>query len=71
MAGWSKKDIEDKVFNYTNEELLRELVLMAAGDDFDGCLTAEGEYKLDCVQKEMQKRLTSFGFIEKDFKWYD
>lgn len=71
MANWSKKDIEDRVFNYTNEELLHRFSDLSGGDDFDGCFTAEGDYEFERLQLELKERLVDFRFITKTFKWYD
>lgn len=70
MVNWNKKEIEDRVFNLSNETLLQELISLASGDDFDGCFTAMGEYTFECLQTEAKRRLIAASVLPDNFEWY-
>ena len=54
----------------SNENLLAEALQAAAGDDYDGCFTKQGEIDLIVLYKELELRLVGIGFI-KSFKLYN
>lgn len=65
MVKWKQKYLED-IIKMTNEEVLDEYTYFAGGDDYDGCLTRNGEWKYKEITKELIQRLTACGFLIND-----
>ncbi len=56
-------EIDEDANSFSNEELLSEVMSISGGDDYDGCFTTRGEYKLKVYKTELEKRLTDIGFL--------
>ena len=51
------------ISNLSNTDLLDEVISLAAGDDWDGMFTKEGEWEFQQLKSELNFRLTQVGFI--------
>jgi hypothetical protein len=41
----------------SNKDLLNETIILARGEDWDGCFTAIGEFRFAVLEAELRKRL--------------
>lgn len=55
----------DEISKMSNEEVLDEYTYYFGGDDYDGCLTRQGEWKFKKITNELMERLKKCGFINK------
>jgi len=59
-----KATILDDIVNSTNENLLVEILYLAQGDDYDGGMTDNGQWKYEQMKEELASRLESCGFLD-------
>jgi len=55
-----------RISESSNYWLLSECLFLAQGDDYDGCLTREGEVSFKLMKEELAKRLGDIGFLTKE-----
>ena len=53
---WQEDFISD-VWHMSNKDLLNATLILAQGDDYDGCFTGRGEWKFNFLRAELDKRL--------------
>jgi len=58
-----RQEILDRVKKLTNGELVNETLSLAAGDDYDGCMTARGAWEFKALQEELYTRLFVAEFL--------
>jgi len=46
----------------SNDQLVKETIYEAAGDDYDGCFTDAGMITFDLLKAELTRRLVAVGF---------
>jgi hypothetical protein len=56
----------ERVSQMSNEELLRETLDLAGGDDYDGCFTDKGRRQYEILEAELHSRLLKYGFLGED-----
>lgn len=50
----------DREKEMSNEELLDEVIELAAGDGYDGCFTKQGLWEFQYLKKKLYERLASW-----------
>lgn len=53
-----------RVSTLSNRVLYEELIYLAAGDDYDGCFTREGDITFKALQSEFEERLKDWLGVE-------
>lgn len=61
----TKNEFLIKTKELTNEKLLLDYIDISGGDDYDGCFTTMGVFKLEVLYKELESRLINCGFLNK------
>ncbi len=62
---FSIKDYTEYILKLTNDELYDEYEEAQQPDDYDGCMTNEGQHKQKATKAEFEKRLKEIGFLTK------
>lgn len=60
-----KDDYAQKVRAMDNDRLFLEYEDVVQPDDYDGCFSALGQFRLDTVKAELKKRMYRTGFLKK------
>ena len=62
---WQKEFLED-ISKMSNPELLDATLLLAGGDDYDGCMTDRGEWEFAQLTTTLDERLAKSGFYTQE-----
>lgn len=58
-----KKKEKLRIQALSSDDLFKEVIELAGGDDYDGCSTPEGEVKFPLLLEELETRLIKANFI--------